>query len=148
MSTEIREVSLNDLIIDPNLTFRDRLDDFTVERLADAWKSLPPSVAFEVDGKLLLVDGFHRHAATAIVGAKTMPVEIRHGTYSDALNFASLANLRNGLPFTRAERRRAVDAQIRLHPDLGDRRMAEKVGTDQVFVAQRRRALAPKDDDD
>ena len=34
---DIRNVPLNDLILDPNLNLRDRLDDFTVERYADSW---------------------------------------------------------------------------------------------------------------
>lgn len=140
MSTEIREVPLNDLILDPNLTFRDRLDDFTVERYGDSWDRLPPSTAFEVDGKLLLVDGFHRHCAAESIGKTTMPVEVRQGTYSDALDFAALANVRNGLPLTRAERRRAVDARVRLHLDWADKRLAESLGvdTDSVVMARRK----------
>ncbi len=59
---DIRNVALNDLILDQNLYLRDRIDDFTVERYADSWERLPPVTLYEVDGKLLLADGFHRHA--------------------------------------------------------------------------------------
>ena len=34
---DIRNVPLDDLVLDPNLNLRDRLDDFTVERYADSW---------------------------------------------------------------------------------------------------------------
>ena len=40
---KIREIPLDDLVLDPNLNLRDRLDDFTVERYADSWDRLPPS---------------------------------------------------------------------------------------------------------
>ena len=63
---DIRNVPLNDLVLDPNLNLRDRLDDFTVERYADSWDRLPPITVYEIDHKLLVADGFHRHAAAVI----------------------------------------------------------------------------------
>src|SRR3982751_1611703 len=62
---DIRQVPLNDLVLDPNLNLRDRLDDFTVERYADSWDRLPPIVVFEVYGKRLVGDWFHPHRAAA-----------------------------------------------------------------------------------
>src|SRR5881397_3931778 len=47
----IREVPLDDLVLDPNLNLRDRLDDFTVERYADSWERLPPITVFEVEDR-------------------------------------------------------------------------------------------------
>ncbi len=73
---DIRNVPLNDLVLDPNLNLRDRLDDFTVERYADSWDRLPPITVYEVDGKWLVADGFHRHAAAVMLGKRTMPAEI------------------------------------------------------------------------
>ncbi len=70
---DIRDVPVDDLVLDPNLNLRDRLDDFTVERYADAWDRLPPVTVFEVDGRWLLADGFHRHAAAVKLGRRTMP---------------------------------------------------------------------------
>ena len=46
---KIREVPLDDLVLDPNLNLRDRLDDFTVERYADSWDRLPPITVYEVE---------------------------------------------------------------------------------------------------
>ena len=59
----IRDLPLDELVLDPSLNLRDRLDDFTVERYADSWERMPPITVFEVDGRLLLADGFHRHAS-------------------------------------------------------------------------------------
>src|SRR4051794_41624539 len=103
----IREVPLDDLVLDPSLNLRDRLDDFTVERYADSWDRLPPITVFDIDGKWLVADGFHRHAAAVMLGKRTMQVEIRTGTFTDALDFVSSVNLFHGLPLTRSERRRA-----------------------------------------
>lgn len=138
---DIRELPLDELVLDPNLNLRDRLDDFTVERYADAWQRLPPITVYEVDGRWLLADGFHRHAAAVLLGRKTLPAEVREGTFEEALDFVSSVNLFHGLPLTRAERRRAVDIKLRLHYDWSDRRMAEELAVSRELVAKTRRSL-------
>ena len=138
---DIRNVPLNDLVLDPNLNLRDRLDDFTVERYADSWDRLPPITVYEIDGKWLVADGFHRHAAAVMLGKRTMQAEIRVGTFTDALDFVSSVNLFHGLPLTRSERRRAVEVKLKLHHDWSDRRMAEELAVSRELVAKIRRQL-------
>jgi ParB-like chromosome segregation protein Spo0J len=138
---DIRQLPLNDLVLDPNLNLRDRLDDFTVERYADSWDRLPPIVVFEIDGKWLVADGFHRHAAAVMSGKRTIPAEIRVGTFTDALDFVATVNLFHGLPLTRAERRRAVEIKLKLHHDWSDRRTAEELAVSRELVAKIRRQL-------
>jgi hypothetical protein len=138
---DILELRLDDLILDPNLYLRDRIDDFTVERYADSWARLPPVVVFDVEGSLMLVDGFHRHAAAVMLGRKTIKAEVLSGTMTEALDFASSVNLFHGLPLTRAERRRAVEVKMKLHHDWSDRKMAEELGVSRELVAKTRRNL-------
>ena len=75
-AVEILEIPLDSLVLDPNLNLRDRLDDFTVERYADSWQRLPPITVYDVDGRLLLSDGFHRHAAAVMLGKRTIRAEV------------------------------------------------------------------------
>jgi hypothetical protein len=138
---EIRELPLDDIVLDQNLNLRDRLDDFTVERYAEAWQRMPPVTVFEVDDRWLMADGFHRHAAAVLLGRRTIPAEIRKGTMADALDFVAGVNLFHGLPLTRSERRRAVDIKLRLHHDWSDRRLAEELGVSRELVAKTRRNL-------
>ncbi len=138
---DIRDLPMDDLVLDPNLNLRDRLDDFTVERYAEAWDRLPPITVFEVEGRWLLADGFHRHAAAVMIGKAKIPAEVRAGTFADALDFVSSVNLFHGLPLTRAERRRAVEIKMRLHHDWSDRRMAEELAVSRELVAKTRRQL-------
>jgi hypothetical protein len=138
---DIRNLPLDDLVLDTNLNLRDRLDDFSVERYADSWDRLPPVTVFEVDGRWLLADGFHRHAAAIMLGKRTVPAEIREGTFTDALDFVASVNLFHGLPLTRAERRRAVELKLKLHHDWSDRRMAEELAVSRELVAKIRRQL-------
>jgi hypothetical protein len=138
---DIRDVTVDDLVLDPNLNLRDRLDDFTVERYAEAWDRMPPVTVFAVDGRWLLADGFHRHAAAVKLGRRTMPAEIRSGTFADALDFVAGVNLFHGLPLTRAERRRAVEVKLRLHHDWSDRRLSEELGASRELIAKTRKML-------
>lgn len=138
---DLQDVRIDDLVLDPNLNLRDRLDDFTIERYAEAWERMPPVTVFEVDGQWLLADGLHRHAAAVMVGRKTIPAEIRIGTYNDALDFVAGVNLFHGLPLTRAERRRAVEIKLRLHHEWSDRRLAEELGVGRELVAKIRKSL-------
>jgi len=138
---EIREIPLDDLVLDPNLSLRDRLDEFTVERYAESWGRLPPVTVYEVEGRPVLTDGFHRHAAAVMLGRKTLPAEVVAGTFAEALDFAAGVNLSHGLPLTRAERRRAVEVKLKLHHDWSDRRMAEELGVSRELVAKTRKTL-------
>jgi ParB-like chromosome segregation protein Spo0J len=138
---DIRDVALDDLVLDPNLNLRDRLDDFTVERYAEAWDRLPPITVYEVDSRWLIADGFHRHAAAVMLGKRTIPAEIRLGAFTDALDYVSSVNLFHGLPLTRTERRRAVEVKLKLHHDWSDRRTAEELGVSRELVAKIRKQL-------
>jgi hypothetical protein len=102
---------------------------------------MPPITVFEVDGRWLLADGFHRHAAAVMLGRNKIAAEIRKGSMNDALDFVAGVNLFHGLPLTRAERRRAVDIKLRLHHDWSDRRLAEELGVSRELVAKTRRNL-------
>ena len=119
---DLRNVPLNDLVLDPNLNLRDRLDDFTVERYADSWDRLPPITVYEIDGKWLVADGFHRHAAAVMLGKRTDPRRDSRRQFTDALDFVSSVNLFHGLPLTRSERAgplRSSSSSIMTGPTAG-----------------------------
>lgn len=138
---EIREISIDDLVLEPNLNLRDRLDEFTVERYAEVWDRMPPITVFEVEGRLLVADGFHRHAAAVHLHLNRIKVEVRVGTFEEALDYVAGANLSHGLPLTRSERRRAVEVKLRIHYDWSDRRMSVELGVSRELVAKIRLQL-------
>lgn len=138
---DIRELAIDQLVLEDDLYLRDKLDDFTVERYADAWDRMPPVTVYQVEGQYLLADGFHRHAAAVMLNKKKIPAEVRKGTMEEALDFVSTINLFHGLPLTRSERRRAVELKLRLHPDWSDRRISEGMGVGRELIAKIRRQL-------
>jgi hypothetical protein len=138
---KFRELPVDDLVLDPRLNLRDRLDQDTVERYMDSWDRLPPVTVYEVDGRWLLADGVHRHAAAVTLGKRTIKSEVVAGTFDEALDFVAGANLHHGLPLTRAERRRAIEVKLRLHHEWSDRHLAEELGVGRELVAKIRRQL-------
>ena len=138
---DLRELPVDDLVLDETLNLRDRLDQETVERYDEAWDRMPPVTVFEVDGRWLLTDGFHRHASAIRRDRRTITAEIRVGTHTEALDYAATINLSHGLPLTRAERRRVVETRLRIHPDWSDRRLAEEMGIGREMIARVRKQL-------
>lgn len=138
---DIREIPLHELVLDPALNLRDRLDQDTVERYVDAWNRMPPVVVYEVEGRWLLADGFHRHAAAVMLGRRSLPASVVLGSFEEALDFVSGANLHHGLPLTRAERRRAVELKLRLHHERSDRHLSEELSVGRELIAKIRKQL-------
>ena len=138
---ELRELPVDDLILDSTLNLRDQLDAETVERYDEAWERMPPVTVFEVEGRWLLVDGFHRHASAIRRKLPRITAEIREGTFTDALDYAAQINLSHGLPLTRAERRRVVETRLRIHPDWSDRRLSDEMGVGREMIARVRKQL-------
>lgn len=138
---EVRELPVDEIVLDPNLNLRDRLDPETVERYSEVWDRLPPVAVFDVDGRWLLVDGFHRHAAAIARHRPTLAAVVQPGSFAEALDFAASANMAHGLPLTRAERRRAVEVRLRIHPDWSDRQHAKEMGVGRELVARVRTQL-------
>lgn len=138
---KILDLPLEELVLDPALNLRDRLDQETVDRYLESWESLPPVTVFEVEGRWLLADGVHRHAAAVTLGRRAIKAEVREGTYAEALDYVAGANLQHGLPLSRAERHRAVEVKLRLHHARSDRHLSEELGVGRELVAKVRRQL-------
>jgi len=138
---DLRELPVDDLVVDSNLNLRDRLDQETVERYDEAWDRMPPVAVFEVDGRWLLTDGFHRHASAVRREQRMITAEVHIGSFADALDYASTANLSHGLPLTRAERRRVVETKLRIHPDWSDRRLSDELAIGRDLISRVRKQL-------
>lgn len=125
---EVRRVALDDLVVDPGLQFRDRTDESAVDDYAQAIEDgerLPALTAFDVDGRLYLAGGFHRHLAARKVGLKEFEVDVRPGTMEDAIRFAIQDNARHGLRRSPATQVAAIRKAIELEPKANPNRLRE-----------------------
>lgn len=139
--TGIMELNLAEITINQDLNVREELDNETIERYAESFEQLPPVVVFETDSIYLLADGFHRYEAAKKLGREKINSEIRPGGYDDAQEYAAIANLKHGKPLTRAERRKAVERILKLHPERASNWIAQDMGVSENTVKKYREEL-------
>lgn len=141
----VAEVQPEEIEIDPGLQPRVALNESTIAEYVEdmiGGAAFPPVVAFNDGARLLLADGFHRHAAAARAKVE-LRVDIRSGSRRDALIFALSANATHGLKRTNADKRRCVELALEDEEIRGwsDRRIAETCGVSDPFVGGVRRQL-------
>jgi len=113
----------------------DLVEDYA-ETMLSGWGSFPPVEAFKLDGRLHVVDGFHRVKAAIRAKVAKIPVNIRQGTADDALLFCVRANSTHGLRRTNEDKRRAVMMLLK-HPIYGQHgkgKIAELAGVSKPMV--------------
>ena len=103
--------------------------------------NFPPVLVFDDGEKLILADGFHRHAAAVKEGRGHILAEIRKGTRSDAVRAALSANSHHGLRLSNADKRRCVRLALEEFGKLSDRQVADVCGISHPFVGKVRRQL-------
>lgn len=103
-----------------------------------------PPVSVMYDGtEYWLWDGFHRCEAAGRAGLQEIDCIVEPGTQTDAQWRSYAANGRHGLRRTNADKRRAVEAALRMRPELADRAIAEHVAVDHKTVGSVRAQLFP-----
>lgn len=118
----------------PDANFRDRVDPEVVERYREVRTALPPLKCVNIDGKIVLADGFHRLEAHKKEGADRVFVDIVPGTMREVRVIAATENCSHGHPLARDERNRAITWLAENGFPHGD--IAAKFGLDQSRVSQ------------
>jgi len=97
-------VRISDLVLDPAIQIRVKLDKATVEAYVEMFDALPPVDVFEVPEGTLLADGFHRRAAAVKLGRTHMEATPHEGGRKAAEIFAVTANFPNAKSLTHDEK--------------------------------------------
>lgn len=109
-------VPVEELVFDPELQMRARINDDTIEDYAQRMRDgvrFPPIRVVRDDGRLLVVDGWHRGLAARRAELATIEGIVRPGTRRDAILAAIAANGDHGLQRTNDDKRRAVLTLLR-----------------------------------
>jgi hypothetical protein len=94
----VSEVAIADLEQEPIEASRPHLDPDRVSYYVEHLDESTPVTVFDIDGRLLLADGYHRVAAAQWLHRTTINGNVRTGTRRDALEFAAeLAQQQRGL---------------------------------------------------
>lgn len=114
--TRVVEVPLDDILRDPQMQVRIKLDEETIKRYESIYAAdneMPPVKAALIGDALVLVDGWHRMAALERLGYATVQAEIIPASQRETFWLAAKANLEHGLPLKRREIREVFRAYIR-----------------------------------
>ena len=84
----VKDIFIADLVQQPILEGRGYLDESRVAYYAEHFEEAEPVTVFEVEGRLLLADGYHRLAAAQRLGRQAIRAEVRRGGKREALEFA------------------------------------------------------------
>lgn len=139
-------VPLKRLTLDVMAQPRVRTKDAIAEEYAARMKAgdkFPPAVAFS-DGKTIwLADGWHRLAAAAGNGAKSLLCDVRKGDLRAAILYAVGANDTHGMKRTNADKRKAVLILLRDEKwcKWSDREIARRCRVADTFVGDLRSQL-------
>jgi hypothetical protein len=140
---ETRKVEIESLRLEECCQAREKLDDEALVVYAEAYSEedhgLPPIEVVDVDGDLVVVDGFHRVAAARMAGRKFITVDV---VTSGNLEFASWEALSknhdHGVRRTRDDKKKAV--WLALDNDIGQeqssREIAKHLGVSHTFVGK------------
>lgn len=127
-------VRIADLILDPRLQTRARLNERVVERYAKQLRQgvqFPPIGVAIIDGRPCVFDGFHRVEAHGLAGRSTIQAVCREATEAEAETWAGCSNHTHGLPLSAVDARRArekaVSGYIKSRQHLMGRRGAKSL---------------------
>ena len=128
-------IKLKDLVQHRDLQVREALDEDRIKFLATVFEGWDPLIAYKVDGKLYLADGYHRYAAARYAGLQEIPVEIREGPFRDALECALTVNAGSRIkPLTLRERTHGCCLMLEIWTERSDRWIAEDMGVNHETV--------------
>lgn len=124
------------------------VDKDTVSEYAAAMKGgakFPAMMAYKITNRKfpgpVLVAGFHRHAAYIKAEIAEAEVDLREGTFEESWWGGYLSNVNNGLRYTNADKRKAVEAAILHFGCLSASSLADRLGVSDDLVRKVRKDL-------
>jgi len=101
-------VKIAELKVNHGVMIRKSLDEDRIQEFTEIFDQLPPIKVFNVEGELLISDGFHRLAAAERLGLAEIEAEVRKGSRQDAIMEAISVNAKHGKPLSSEEKAEAV----------------------------------------
>lgn len=143
---------LTDIVRDAALQVRP-VSDAVAEEYADHLEALPAVTVWDVEGRYLLADGWHRCRAHELAGVLEVRVIVMKGTIEQAKLFVAMCDIRLGVRRNRAAKRQAVLLVLGTEKGMewSDRKIGEHCGVSHTFVAQMKARLnsgKPQDADE
>lgn len=110
-------------------------------QLLAAAQGLPPILVHR--STMRVIDGMHRLRAAKVRGDEVISVRFFDGDDGEAFLLSIDANIKHGLPLSRADREAAAGRILMLYPQWSDRSVAAATGLSATTVSTIRRRLLP-----
>lgn len=133
-----KQLLIESIRMDGETQSRERISDETVAEYAETMQAPPangrsgqpwPPVSVFFDGtEYWMADGFHRLLAAKRIGRKHIAADVKQGSREDAAWAACAANVTHGLRRTNADKRKAVEIALKLHPEMSARAISDHCG--------------------
>lgn len=140
---EVETLPVAELVFDLDCQARAGMSEEVLEEYTDAFRNgdtFPPVQVFEVERRLVIVDGFHRVEAAKRAKVETLPVKrVGSGSLQEARWHALGVNQKHGLRRTRDDKDKAVRLALKMYPGRSNRAIANHVGVSHPYVAKVRR---------
>ena len=144
-------IEITSLTFEPNLQIRERLNKTAVEDFArcmnteDDLKRFAPIEVFFDGTYNWLADGHHRVEAAKKRGHTKIWATVKRGTLDDAIWAAVIANAKQGLALTKADKKRAIIIIIKRWPDKSTRVIADAVAVSHQTVIRLKNQVVQMD---
>lgn len=133
----IKTVAIETVVLKPELQCREIVNQEVVEEYSEAIKkgeAIPPVMVVAVGDEYILVDGFQRHAGTILANKPRITIDVKKGTWDDAVRAACAANAKHGVRRTPNDMVRALHLAEKTFPALAVKEIAEIVGVSVAFA--------------
>ena len=145
MNQKSESIDLDDIVLDERCQLRRVLTQEAVDEYAELYTDqaeLPPLEVVDVDGDMLLIDGFHRLAAARQMGAGFVRVVVAEVADIDrAVWLAAAANQGHGVRRSNEDKRNAVRMALgsATGQEQSTRVLAEHLGVSHMLVSKMRK---------
>jgi hypothetical protein len=138
-ATRTLTIPIGSINIDPAFLVRAELNPVIAQDYAEARRAgavFPLIHVFNVDGRVVLVDGRHRLEAERALGHSEVAVVMHVGTAKDAIWYSLGANSANGQRLNDTDKRAAVIRALKEFPTESQTQIARHVGCTQGYISK------------
>lgn len=135
----VKRFKVSEIQTRPDIQVRCGMNEDAVERYADLYREgvglTPISIWRDGEGNTILIDGHHRLEAAKRAGLEEIDgYDEGTGDMPGFIEASILANARNGLALSKADRKRAAELLYKYQPTLSVRSIADKVGLSKSLI--------------
>lgn len=138
---KVEEIPITQIVLNAEYQIRDRLEEWRIQEFESIFERLPPILLGRLNSKLILLDGWHRHAAALRRGEMILQANVIEVDEKSAYEIAGRANAEAALPLKTKERKKFAEGMLKRFTERSNRWIAEDTGLSKNTVDKLRSDL-------